>query len=48
MAERRCKECGFYKADIFLDGVGWCTISGNGHSPEDICEAEKGAEDGKE
>ena len=47
MAERRCKECGFLKEDILLDGVWFCTISGNTHSPEDICEAEKGEKDGK-
>ncbi len=45
MGERRCCECGFYKPDIFLDNVGWCTISGNLHAKEDICEAE-GKSDG--
>ena len=40
--ERICKECGFFKPDIFLDGVGCCTISGNSHHTEDVCEAEKG------
>lgn len=40
--ERKCGECGFYRPDIFVDNMGSCTISGNPHSPTDICEAEKG------
>lgn len=49
MAERKCKECFFFKLDSKLgmsvkleDCIGCCTISGNTHRPEDICEAEKG------
>lgn len=41
-----CKDCGFFKEDIILDNIGHCTISGNVHLPEDICEAEKGEKDG--
>ena len=45
MNERICKECGFFKLDIFIDCLGHCTISGNTHNQEDICEAEKGRAD---
>jgi hypothetical protein len=38
---RFCEQCGFFKLDIILDHIGHCTISGNMHFPEDICEAEK-------
>ena len=44
MAERICALCPFYKEDIILDRIGHCQISGRVHLPEDICEAEKGAQ----
>ena len=40
MAETKCKECAFFW-EVYIEGFGCCTISGNTHSPEDICEAEK-------
>lgn len=44
MYKRTCEECGFYKPDILFDSLGHCTISGNPHAPEDICEAEEEAD----
>lgn len=38
---RICGQCGFFKEDIILEMIGHCTISGNMHFAEDICEAEK-------
>lgn len=44
MAEVRiCGQCGFFKPDCILELIGHCTISGNIHFEEDVCEAEKGA-----